>query len=67
MDIIEKEVLRSLQLTGSGLYSAVFNVCWEVPNFIMNEPDESTDIGQALTVTGASSHAYAGRHADYLK
>jgi hypothetical protein len=64
--IIREEVLRNLPLTSVGLYTSAFNVCWDVAEFLMNEFEERTEIGQILTLTGGSSYAYAARCADYL-
>jgi hypothetical protein len=66
IDIIREEVLRNLPLTTLGLYTTAFNVRWDVAEFIMNEFDKTTEIGQILTITGGSSYAYAARCADYL-
>jgi hypothetical protein len=66
MDIIREEVLRNLPLTSQGLYTTAFNVRWDVAEFIMNEFDGRTEIGQILTITGGSSYAYAACSADYL-
>lgn len=67
MEIISDEVLRNLPLTVPGLYNALFHVRWDLFDHIANELDGSTDIRQALTVTGEGWNAYASRCADYLK
>jgi hypothetical protein len=51
MDIIRSEVMLNLPLTILGLYTAVFNVHWDLPTFAANELDEPTDISHVLTLT----------------